>query len=150
MIKEMSTDEKELKRKREALPVIEELKAILDKQKLIALPKSALGKAVNYALKNWEALKTYTTNGAVDIDNNKSERALRSMAVGRKNWLFMGSKKGGKTNCIIASFISTCKAHDIHPRLYLEDVLTRLARGETDLESLLPDRWQSANAWPDS
>ena len=145
-IKELPIAEKALCRKEKALPIINDLKAILDKQKLIALPKSALGKAVTYALNNWNALKTYTTNGAVDIDNNKSERALRSMAAGRKNWLFMGSKQGGRTNCVIASFIATCKAPDIHPRLYLEDVLTRLAAGETELEELLPDRWQQDKA----
>ena len=63
------------------------------------------------------------------------------MAVGRKNWMFLGSAEGGKTATIIASFLATCKAHNIHPRVYLADVLTRLAQGAEDLESLLPDKW---------
>lgn len=141
-IADSSPEQRVEKRQAEAKPVLASIKAFLDKQKLIALPKSALGKAVSYALNNWGALNIYTDHGALTIDNNQSERALRSMAVGRKNWLFMGSPRGGRTNAIIASLIATCKAQDVHPRLYLEDVLTRLARGETDFENLMPDRWR--------
>ena len=114
----------------------------LDEQKLVTLAKSPLGKATTYTLNNWAALNTFTRYGALSIDNNRSERALRGMAVGRKNWLFMGSSKGGKTAAIITSFIATCKLHDVNPRAYLEDVLTKLTAGEENLERLLPDVWQ--------
>lgn len=140
---EYSSELRAKKREAEAAPILARIKEFLEKQKLMVLPRSALGKAVTYALNNWAALNTYTSNGALSIDNNQAERALRSMAIGRKNWLFMGSTRGGMTNSIIASVIATCKAHDVHPRLYLEDVLTRLARGETDFASLMPDRCQS-------
>lgn len=138
---DLPVEEKLLRRQRNSLPIIGQFKEWLDKQKLLALPKSPFGKAVTYALNNWAALARYASDGRLSIDNNKSERALRSMAVGRKNWLFMGSAAGGKTAAIIASFIATCKAHDIHPRNYFADVLTRIAAGETDFESLLPGSW---------
>lgn len=141
-----SDDERLAQRQLRSMPILEEMKKWLNHQKVIALPKSPLGKAVTYTLNNWKALNTFTSRGDLTIDNNKSENALRSMAVGRKNWLFMGSKAGGQTATIIASFLSTCKAHNIHPRIYLADVLTRLAQVETDLDALLPGNWRPACA----
>jgi transposase len=137
-----SDDERLAQRQSKSMAILEDMKKWLDHQKVIALPKSPLGKAVTYTLNNWKALNTFTSRGDLTIDNNKSENALRSMAVGRKNWLFMGSKTGGQTATIIASFLSTCKRHDIHPRVYLTDVLTRLARGEANLDILLPGNWR--------
>ncbi len=120
-----SDDERLAQRQSRSVPILENLKKWLDNQKVIALPKSPVGKAVTYTLNNWKALNTFTSRGDLTIDNNKSENALRAMAVGRKNWLFVGSKAGGLTATIIASFLATCKAHNIHPRIYLADVLTR-------------------------
>jgi len=119
------------------------MKAWLDEQKLVSLPKSPFGRAVTYALNNWNALTKYVENGALSIDNNRSERALRATAVGRKNWLFVGSMDGGRTAAVISSIIASCKAHDVNPRDYLKDVLTQLANGETDLDSLLPHKWSA-------
>lgn len=68
------------------------------------------------------------------------------MAVGRKNWLFMGSKSGGRSAAILASFVATCKQRNVYARVYFEDVLERLANGETDPDILLPNRWRSARA----
>lgn len=113
-VHEQSNEERCVGRTECALPILRKFKLWLDKQRLTALPKSPLGKAVTYALNNWDALCRYVADSSLSIDNNKSERALRAMAVGRKNWLFMGSAQGGKTAAIIASFIATCKAHDIH------------------------------------
>lgn len=137
-----SADERKAMRQATSVPLLVTLKSWLDNQKVIALPKSPLGKAVTYALNNWSALCTFVENGDLTIDNNRSERALRAMAVGRKNWLFVGSAEGGRTATIISSFLATCKAHNIHPRVYLADVLTRLAQGATDLDELLPGKWR--------
>jgi len=90
-ISALGIEEKRQARMRESKPLLESLKAWLDAQVLIALPKSVLGKAVSYALNNWKALTTFTEYGALSIDNNRAERALRGMAVGRKNWLFMAA-----------------------------------------------------------
>ncbi len=137
-ISESTVSEKELVRQRDSVPILEALKTWLDAERLVSLPKSVLGKAIKYALNKWKALNTYTSYGALSIDNNRAERALRGMAVGRKNWLFIGSARGGKTAAIITTFVATCKQRNIHPRVYLEDVLTRLAAGERNLEFYCP------------
>lgn len=129
-------------RKAESAPILKRLKEWLDQQKLVSLPKSPFGKAVTYALNNWDALNRYLKDGALTIDNNRSERALRATAVGRKNWLFMGSMDGGKNAAIITSLIASCKAHNVNPREYLTDVLTRLSQGTTEVDVLLPHKWQ--------
>jgi transposase len=129
-------------RQEKSAPMLLEFKQWLERQKLIELPKTPTAKAITYALNNWKGLSTFLERGDLTVDNNKTERTLRAMAVGRKNWLFMGSKAGGKAATILASFVATCKQHNIHPRLYFEDVLKRLAYDPTDLDVLLPDRWQ--------
>ena len=129
-------------RKAESAPILKRLKEWLDQQKLVSLPKSPFGKAVTYALNNWDALNRYLKDGALTIDNNRSERALRATAVGRKNWLFMGSMDGGKNAAIITSLIASCKAHNVNPREYLTEVLTRLSQGTTEVDALLPHKWQ--------
>lgn len=129
-------------RKAESAPILKRLKEWLDQQKLVSLPKSPFGKAVTYALNNWDGLNRYLKDGALTIDNNRSERALRATAVGRKNWLFMGSMDGGKNAAIITSLIASCKAHNVNPREYLTDVLTRLSPGTTEVDVLLPHKWQ--------
>jgi transposase len=139
-----SDAERKAARDLDCAPILTRLKEWLDQQKLVSLPKSPLGKAVTYAMNNWSALNRYLDNGSLTIDNNRSERALRATAVGRKNWLFMGSMTGGKSAAIITSLIASCKAHSVNPREYLTDVLTRLTQGTTDLDSLLPHKWQPA------
>jgi len=107
------------------------------------LPKSPMGQAITYALNQWDALKVYTTNGALNIDNNAAENALRRIAVGRKAWLFCGSDNGGRTAAILFSLIATCQRHNVDPFAYLRDVLTRIAsHPHNRLAELLPDRWK--------
>ena len=109
----------------------------------LVLPKSAMGKAITYALNQWAALCVYLLDGDLNIDNNKSENALRRIAIGRKNWLFAGSDNGGKTAAILFSFIATCQRHHVNPFDYLREVLTRIAsHPHNRLAELLPDRWQ--------
>ncbi len=106
------------------------------------LPKSPMGQAITYALNQWDALCVYTTDGDLDIDNNVSERALRRIAVGRGNWTFCGSDKGGNTAAVLFSFIATCERHRLNPWEYLCDVLERIAATPVSrLEELLPGRW---------
>ncbi len=126
-------------------PLLNKFKRWLNNQKLRSLPRTRFGKAITYALNNWRALCRYLCDGELTIDNNNSERAMRSIAIGRKNWLFAGSRDGGQTAAIISSFVATCKAHNINPQAYLLDVLTRLSQGESDLNQLLPDAWASVN-----
>ena len=87
----------------------------------------------------------YCEAGFLNIDNNASERALRAVAVGRKNWLFCGSDKGGRTAATLASAIATCQRHALDPFAYLRDVLGRIRTTPGDrLDDLLPDRWAQA------
>src|SRR5262249_32902812 len=109
-----------------------------------AVPKSALGEAVGYALSNWEALMRYTEQGYLAIDNNVSERALRQVVVGRANWQFCGSAEGGRTAAALYSVVGTCKHLGIDPFAYLREALPALfglgeSPGERELADWLPD-----------
>ena len=109
---------------------METIKEWLDKEVGQVLPKSPLAEAIGYALNHWKALEA----GFLEIDNGASERGLRPVAVGRNNWLFVGSEAGGKTAAILMSLCATCKRVGIDPLAYLRDVLSGSAR------TLQPDR----------
>jgi len=107
--------------------------------------KAPLAGAIQYTLVRWEALTRYCEDGALEIDNNAAERALREIAVGRKNWLFAGSERGGEACAIVTSLIETAKAHGHDPLAYLTDVLERLPTTlNRDIESLLPMNWRTS------
>jgi transposase len=127
------------------VPILEKFHSWLVEQRDQVLPKSPMAEAIGYALNNWQALIRYTEAGFLSIDNNVSEREMKRIAIGRKNWLFVGSENGGKTAAVLFSFTSTCHRLDIDPWAYLQDVLTRLpALPAEQLAELLPDRWQAA------
>jgi transposase len=133
-------------RQQQAAPVLAELKKWLDEQRPQALPKSALGQAIGYALNNWAALGRYLEQGYLAIDNNLSERALRAVALGRNNWGVLGSETGGRTAAVLYTMVGTCKHLGIDPHAYLKETLPGLfALGETpqaeQLVEWLPDRW---------
>jgi hypothetical protein len=128
-----------------AVPILDKFHAWLEQERDQVLPKSPMGEAIRYALNNWTALKRYTESGLLDIDNNVAEREMKQVAIGRKNWLFLGSAQGGKTAAILLSFTSSCKRLGIEPWAYLQDVLTRLpTTAAEELGDLLPHRWQAA------
>mgnify|MGYP000885027651 FL=1 len=130
------------------MPRLEQFKAWLEAQQVVnggsVLPKSPMGQAITYALNQWEALKVYTTDGELDIDNNAAENALRRIAVGRKNWLFCGSDNGGTTAAILFSLVASCQRHRVDPFAYLRDVLARIAAHPVNrLAELLPGTWKA-------
>lgn len=101
--------------------------------------KSALGGAINYAVKLWPALTRYCGDGRVEIDNNAAERALRAVALGRKNYLFAGSDAGGERAAALYSLIGTAKLNGLDPEAYLRHVLERIADHTVNrIEQLLP------------
>ena len=109
------------------------------------LPKSPLGEAFGYALSNWKALNTFVEHGILEADNNVSERALKPVALSRKNWLWAGSERGGKAAAVAFSLIETAKLNGIEPYAYLRDVLQRINGHRQDrLEELLPMYWKPA------
>lgn len=141
--KELEASRRQEIRETKSSPLLQEFKIWLDRERLVALPKSPLGKAVMYALNNWEALNRFLEDGNLTIDNNRAENALRKIAIGRKNWLFVGSESGGKTASIFASIVASCIRHSLDPFAYLKDVFTQLsANPNVDLETLLPDQWR--------
>jgi transposase len=130
-----------------AVPILEQFKTWLETQRAEVLPKSPLAEAIGYALNNWTALIRYTEAGFLSIDNNVAEREMKRIAIGRKNWLFVGSERGGHTAAVLISFTSTCQRLGVEPWAYLQDVLTRLpSTSKEQLVDLLPDRWQAARA----
>ncbi len=143
--KERGLGEEEIRalRREKSKPLLDGLGDWLRAQQVEVLPKSPAGQAIAYTLNNWAALNRYLDDGDLAIDNNLAERTIRPVAVGRKNWLFAGSDRGGRTAAILMSFTQTCKDLDIDPFSYLRDVLARIASHPMkNLSDLLPDKWQ--------
>jgi transposase len=120
-------DERLAARQARAGPLLEDLHRWLEQSVRGLSRKSALGGAIGYALKLWPALSRYRDDGRVEIDNNAAERALRAVALGRKNYLFAGSDAGGERAAGIYSLIGTAKLNAMDPEAYLREVLTRIA-----------------------
>jgi transposase len=140
-----SDQERLAARQERSLPVLKRLEEYLREQKGLALPKSQFGKSINYALNQWEALLLYASDGRLEIDNNSSERTLRPCAIGRKNWMFFGSDRGGETAAILMSVLGGAKRHGIEPFEYVRQLLIALSSADVDLRSLLPDVWIAAH-----
>jgi hypothetical protein len=112
------------------------------------LPASAFARAIGYMHNLGEALRTFLPDPRLRPDNGESERALRPLAIGRKNWLFAGSKGGGDATGILLSLVQTCRAMDINPFVYIEDVLRRInGHPAHRLDELLPGNWKQADSY---
>jgi transposase len=137
-------------RKEKTAPAVRDIRAWLDAQAPLHPPKSPLGKAIKYALSQWLALTRFLEDPRLPLDNNKSERALRVAALGRKNFLWVGHDKAGQNLAALYSLVATCEANNVNPRAYLTDVLIRVqSHPATDLDALLPASWARRLA-PDS
>ena len=143
--RELSADSRCELRCAEANPVLDRLEAYLAQLATTVLPKSALAKAVTYARNQWKALRRYTTDGRLTIDNNVSERTLRHQAIGRKNWLFLGSKNAGPRAAVLYTILAGAKRHRIEPWAYVRELLMRLHAEDPQLEEMLPDRWAAVH-----
>jgi transposase len=130
-------------RRRESMPILDRIKAWLDDEGRVVLPRSPMAGAIGYAPNQWEALSVYATRGFLAIDNNAAERALRRVAIGRKNWLFAGNDKAGQTAATLYSLIASAERHGVDPQRYLTSVLAKLPTTPTgELEQFLPDVWK--------
>ncbi|TWU04034.1 Transposase IS66 family protein [Neorhodopirellula pilleata] len=109
--------------------------------------KLVSGKAVRYALNQWQPLIVFTEDGGLPIHNNDTERDLRRLTIGRKSWLFLGSEAGGEVAARLYTLTASAHQHNLDLWAYLEDVLRRLAGGDSDLDALLPNAW--AKSHPD-
>jgi transposase len=142
--KENYSDEQLLEaRQTEALPIFDEIWSALNEYKVQVLPKSLMCKAITYALNQWEALIKYTSDPRLSIDNNLSERTLRMVVIGRKNFLFAGSEAGAQRTAIIYSLVASCKLNDHDPFTYFNDVLKKISTWPADkIDELLPSNWK--------
>jgi transposase len=140
---EMDHEDRRRFREEHARSVIDDIFARFEDLKGETIPSEPLRKAVNYALNQRTALYRYLDDGRLKPDNNTSENAIRPLALGRKNWLFTGSERGGRATALFLGLIQSCKACDVNPWQYFDDLLRRImAHPVNRLRELLPDRWK--------
>lgn len=141
--KECSPELRHEVRQRLSRPVMDKIKTRLENPGFAALPQSRIGKAINYMLHHWDKLMRFLDRGELPLDNGVSERVIRDLAVGRKNWMFVQSDEGGKRMAILYSIIQTCKLNNIDVHEYLADILMRIAMRPKDasVADLTPVEW---------
>ncbi|MCP4459173.1 MAG: IS66 family transposase [Cytophagales bacterium] len=129
-------------RQQEAVPILNDWKQWLEKQRGQVVQKSSIGKAVNYTLNLWSRLAHYTEQETYHIDNNPIENTIRPLAIGRKNYLFAGSHDAAQRAAMFYSFFATCKFHDVNPYNWLKDVLPWISETKLiELHKLTPHNW---------
>ena len=139
-IRSRSADERRRVRQELSQPLVDALKPWLKSQLERVSQKGKLAEAIRYALARWDGLSFFLGDGRVEMDSNIVERAIRPIALNRKNALFAGSDGGGEHWAILASLIETCKLYGIDPQGYLTDIITRIVQGHPNsrLDELLP------------
>jgi len=137
-IKDKTEDEKQAIRQKQSKVLLDQFKTWLDTSALHVPPKSAIGKAIAYSLRQWPKLNRYIENGNLSIDNNRAERAIKPFVIGRKNWLFANTAKGAQASAVLYSIIETAKANGLIPFDYLKYLLEELPGNPGDIDYLLP------------
>jgi transposase len=139
-IRGRSADDRRAVRQAKSVPILTDLKSWLSARLDLISQKSDLAKAIRYVLTHWEGLIRFVDDGRIELDNNTVERAIRPLALTRKNSLFAGSEGGAEHWAVLASLIATCKLNNVEPQAYIEDVITRLINGhlQSRLDELLP------------
>ena len=146
-LKEETPDQKLKVRQAESVPLLSDFKCWLDGHYGTLLPKSPLGEAFGYAIRQWRSLTRYTENGILMPDNNLLERQMRPIAMGRRAYLFVASGRGGEVAATMYSLVATCKMNNVDPFAYLKDVLGRIRSHRVDrLAELLPFNWTPLGA----
>lgn len=153
----LSTSERLELRQRDAVPIWQRMGKWLEQDEVKRLlPKSEIGQAVGYLRNQWSALQLYLKDGRLPIDNNHSERVIRPLTIGRKNWMFLGSVEAAPGRMKLFSIVSSAKRHCLSIQDYLEDIFLKLSQaaqnsprdlelGSPLLMSLLPDRWAATH-----
>jgi transposase len=143
----LSAEQRLALRQRVSSRLIGKLHRYLLKLQQEVLPKSPSGAAVRYGLNQWQALTRFLEDGELEIDNGATERANRDIAIGRNNWTFFGSDKGGNTAAVLRSFIASCKRSGVEPFAWFHDVLSRIPTHSIKrLHELLPQNWKPLTA----
>lgn len=139
-IRGRSADERRAMRLQKSAPILADLKSWLSARLELISQKGDLAKAIGYVLNHWDGLTRFLDDGRIELDTNTVERAIRPLALTRKNSLFAGSEGGAEHWAVLASLIATCKLYDVEPQAYIEDVITKLINGhlQSRLDGLLP------------
>lgn len=137
-----TADQRRARRQAHTRPVLEELRLWLDDHRAVTPPKTPLGRALGYLHRQWHRLLLFLDDGNIEATNNRRERELRRLVLGRKNWLFTWLDVGGERTAVILTIVATCIAHDVNPRAYLHVVTQLIVNGwpNAQLRELLPDR----------
>ncbi|MGL5981547.1 MAG: IS66 family transposase [Phocaeicola sp.] len=144
---ELSYEARAQLRHKLAEPILESFEKWMESTYSQVLPKSLIGKAIAYAYALWPRMKRYLEDGRLQIDNNLAENAIRPFTISRKNFLFCGNHEAAENTAIICSLLATCKAQEVNPREWLNDVIARLPRylekgSEKPIKELLPNAWK--------
>ena len=141
--KDFSVEQRLALRQAESAPVLAKLREKLLGWKEHLWPKHPMAEAINYSVNQWAELNVFCSDGAVPLDNNVSERQMKRIVLNRKNSLFVGNSRGGRTAAILASLTSTCRRHEVDPQLYLTQLLMNLPQAKvSELPDWLPDQWK--------
>ncbi len=142
-----NAEQRRARRDAESRPLIEELRAWIEDKRATTPPKTPLGRGLNYLYRQWRRLVLFLDDGNIELTNNRRERELRRLVLGRKNWLFTWLDDGGDRTAAILTVIATCIAHDVNPRAYLHIVTKLIVNGwpKSKLRDLLPDRILATN-----
>ena len=144
--KTYSFEERHSLRQRESLRILAKIRGLLDSEPYQrVLPKSALADGLGYLRNHWSALLLYTTDGQMPVDNNEVEQLMKQIAIGRKNWLFLGSVPAGSRAATLLTLVSSAHRNDLDVWAYLKDVLDQLLAGSTDYHSLRADIWKQSH-----
>jgi len=139
----LGTEKHLMTREVRSKPILEGLKEYLEEEEPNHLPKGPVAKAIGYFTGNYDALKLFLSDANIPLDNNISERQLRLIALGRKNYLFVGHDVAGQNLAILQTFVATCVANGVNPQAYLTDVLIRIqTHPRSQIDDLLPHRWK--------
>ena len=144
--KGLTVSQREELRELEARPVWARMRKLLDSPAAArVLPKEKFAEALGYLRNQWDALLVYLGDGRLPIDNNETEQLMKQVAIGRKNWLFVGSVAAGERMADLLTLVSSALRNDLEVWAYVKDVLDRLLAGSTDYASLRPDRWAASH-----
>lgn len=145
-VKELGTEQRQIVRQQQSRPILDALHKWMTLQRRQVPDGSATAKALDYSLRRWDALTRFVGDGQLPVDNNWIESQIRSIAIGRNNWLFAGSLRAGQRAAAIMSLIQSARVNGHDPYDYLKDVLTRLPTHRASrIDELLPHRWQPSD-----
>jgi hypothetical protein len=145
--KALDHDARRALRQERSAPILATIKSWLDAEIQLVLPRGPMAQAITYTLNQWAALNRYAEQGYLNIDNNAAERALKRVAIGRKNWLFAGHDAAGQSHARLWTLIASAERHGVDPQRYLTSVLAKIGHTKlSDLDQFLPDAWRAEDA----